>query len=315
MRDAAGEVLLLGSGGQVGTELRQLLGSTRSLVCPRSSELDMTNERDLREMIRTVKPRWILNAAAYTAVDRAESEPELAAAVNDKAVRILGEEAELLSAVVVHFSTDYVFDGAASTPRRESDATGPINVYGQSKLAGEHSLVQSGATHFTFRTSWVYSSHGKNFLTTILNLARTRPTLKIVSDQIGAPTYAENLARLVEHTIGATESKAFSQQLSLCEAASSLSGTYHASDAGFTNWFAFADRFVSLAREVEPGETWAQLQPIPTAEYPTAARRPADSRLDCTLLGERLGFYMPHWEESLKVAMTQVFEGKFSSSM
>jgi dTDP-4-dehydrorhamnose reductase len=306
----AGSVLLLGSGGQIGVELHLLLAGKATIVAPRSSQLDLMDELALRQAIRAAQPRWILNAAAYTAVDRAETEPDLAFGINADAVRILGEEAVNCGATVVHFSTDYVFDGEGSAPRQEDEPTSPISVYGQSKLAGEQALTATGAAHFTFRTSWVYSTHGKNFMLTILDLARKRPELKIVADQVGAPTSAHDLAQLTLHTMLKSEQIAGSHNLSLSEAARQIGGVYHACNQGFTNWFEFAQSFIAMARSAEPDQPWARLTPIGTADYPTAARRPINSRLDCSRLWHRVGYKLPPWEQSLKRTIDQVYQGR-----
>ena len=304
-------VLLLGASGQVGRELYELLGSDWQILAPSSAELDLMDEQAIRRVVRSLKPRWILNAAAYTAVDRAESEPAKAHSINADAVRVLGEEAQVCGAAVVHFSTDYVFDGTPSTPRREADATGPLGVYGCSKLAGERALAASGAAHFTFRTSWVYSTHGKNFLLTILKLARERDELQIVADQVGAPTFASNLAELTRFAMERAEAVAATEGLPLAEAVRRIGGLYHASDAGETSWFGFAKSFLELAR-ARGGrhQRLARLKAITTEQYPTPARRPADSRLNCSLLRERLGFEMPAWQHSVEKAMDALYAGQ-----
>ena len=194
-------ILLTGVTGQVGGELLRTLGPLGEVVAPSRAEMDLANQSSIREMIRSVKPRWIVNPGAYTAVDKAESEPELAYAINAEAVRAIGEEASAIGAGVIHFSTDYVFDGSGSAPYRETDTTRPVSVYGASKLAGERALAESGAGHAIFRTSWVYATRGKNFLLTILKLAREREKLRIVADQHGAPTWSRDLSRLTAEVI------------------------------------------------------------------------------------------------------------------
>lgn len=302
----AGRVLLLGASGQVGTELLRLLGDLWNVTAPRSTELDLADADALRRIIRDVQPRWILNAAAYTAVDRAETEPERAHAINGAAPGVLGEEAETLGAAVVHYSTDYVFDGRAGAPRRESDPTAPLGVYGASKLAGEQLLAASGAAHFIFRTSWVYSAHGKNFLLTIVKLARERDELGIVADQIGAPTAAQDLARLTLHAM--EQSEQLAGKGGLFAAVRRIGGLYHACGAGETSWFGFAASFIARAQQLDrTGQRYAHLKPITTAEYPTPAQRPADSRLDCSRLAQELGFTMPPWEQSVKETVAALY--------
>ncbi|RRA49910.1 dTDP-4-dehydrorhamnose reductase [Acidipila sp. EB88] len=310
-------VLLLGASGQVGTETLARLQGTWQVIAPRSSELDLTDLDATRRMIRSTKPRWIVNAAAYTAVDRAESEPDTAFLLNAEAVRIMGEEARALGAAVIHFSTDYVFDGTARAPRQENDATGPLGVYGSSKLAGERALADTMAAHFIFRTSWVYSTHGKNFLLTILKLARERAELSIVADQIGAPTSARTLAELTQHAMLRSEAMARDEALSLPAAVERIGGLYHASNSGETSWYGFAMEFIELARSMEMEAVvrgsrashaphFAKLKPITTAEYPTPAKRPLDSRMECTRLSEKLGFTMPSWKKALRETMEEL---------
>jgi dTDP-4-dehydrorhamnose reductase len=304
-------ILLLGGHGQVGTELQKLLAEgPAKVVAPLRPQLDLTDADALRATIRAARPRWILNAAAYTAVDRAESEPELAYAINARAVAVIGEEARVLGAAVVHFSTDYVFDGAASTPRRESDPTHPAGVYGASKLAGEEALAATGAAFFIFRTSWVYAAHGKNFMLTMLRLAGERDEIRVVADQFGAPTSARDLARLVHHAISVSERVAASKQLPLEEAMVSSGGLYHACNSGETSWFGFASRIIDTARARHGLTRPVTVRAITTAEYPTPARRPAYSRLDCTLLGEKLGYTMPSWEDSLEATLAEFYAGR-----
>ncbi len=300
-----GPVLLLGAGGQVGTELEARLAGHTQFFAPRREELDLSDAASLRRIIQEVKPAWIFNAAAYTAVDRAESEPDLAYAINAEAVRVIGEAAALTGAAVVHFSTDYVFDGTACTPRCESDPTAPLGVYGASKLAGERALRASGAACFIFRTSWVYSTHGKNFLLTMLRLAAEREEIRVVADQVGAPTSARDLAHLVHHAVSRVERALTRDQdrEQLSQAMAQWGGLYHACNAGETSWFGFAETLLRLAHENGHLGKVPRLTPIATKDYPTPARRPADSRMCCTLLEQRLGYRMPAWEDSLKLAI------------
>jgi dTDP-4-dehydrorhamnose reductase len=251
-----------------------------------------------------VKPRWIVNAGAYTAVDNAESEPGLAYAINAEAVRTIGREAQAIGAGVIHFSTDYVFDGSASTPYRETDATGPVSVYGASKLAGETALAESGAEHAIFRTSWVYAARGKNFLLTILKLARERERLRVVADQYGAPTWSRDLARMTASVIGQCEATAQGGELAAVLA--EVGGVYHAAGAGATTWHGFAAEAVRLQREKSPEVRFAEIEAITTAEYPTPARRPANSRMNCERLAERFGWKMMDWRDSLGKVLAEL---------
>jgi len=266
--------------------------------------MDLANVASVRKMIRAVRPRWVVNPGAYTAVDKAESEPELAYAINAEAVRAIGEEARVIGAGVIHFSTDYVFDGSASAPYRETDATGPVSVYGASKLAGEKALAHSGAGHMIFRTSWVYGSRGKNFLLTILKLARERERLRVVADQFGAPTWSRDLAKMTVNVIGQCETAARGRELS--NVLADAGGIYHASGVGETTWFGFAAEAVRLLQEKESNVRLATIEAITTAEYPTPARRPANSRMDCSKLRERFGWKMVDWRDSLREVLAEL---------
>jgi dTDP-4-dehydrorhamnose reductase len=259
-------------------------------------------------MVQRVQPRWIVNPAAYTAVDRAESEPELAYAINATAVKALGEEAREIGAAVLHFSTDYVFDGRKSEPYVESDPTAPTSVYGASKLAGEQELARSGAAHMIFRTSWVYGATGKNFLRTILKAARERERLRVVADQHGAPTWSRDLARLTAHVIGRCEERAAGAGSagSLLDEVARVGGVYHAAGAGATTWCGFAAEAIRQQRLREPGARLAEVDAIATAEYPTPARRPENSRLECSRLAEVLGWQMMPWERSLEAVLAEL---------
>jgi dTDP-4-dehydrorhamnose reductase len=254
------------------------------------------------------KPDWIINPAAYTAVDKAESEPALAYAINADAPRALGEAAAELGIPVIHFSTDYVFDGAGTTPWVETDSTAPVGVYGASKLAGERALTASGATHLIFRTSWIYSSRGKNFLLTILRLAQQKDELRVVDDQCGAPTWSADLARLVLDVMKKMINKCGVTSESAPDAVRSVQGVYHAANSGEASWFSFAQEFLRLAVEARPGTKMARLVPIPTSEYPTPARRPANSRLDCSRLQKVFGITMPPWQQSAAAVIEEILK-------
>jgi dTDP-4-dehydrorhamnose reductase len=283
-------ILITGATGQVGGALLRLFPHAHA---PGRAELDLASEASIRAYLRQTKPRWIVNPAAYTAVDKAESEPDLAHAINAAAPRILGEEAARIGAAVIHFSTDYVFNGAKSTPYLESDPTGPLGVYGATKLAGEQALAATGAAHIILRTSWVYGATGKNFLLTILNLARQRPELKIVADQHGAPTWSRDLASLAARIVQAHSPKSLQP----------LSGAYHATSQGETTWHGFASEFLRQMSEAEPSTRFATLIPIATAEFPTPARRPANSRLNCERLARAFDLRLPPWQTSLATVL------------
>jgi dTDP-4-dehydrorhamnose reductase len=271
-------ILITGTTGQVGAALLQTLRPLGTLHAPTRATLDLADPASIRACVQAIKPRWIVNPAAYTAVDKAESEPELAHAINAIAPGILGEEAAKIGATVLHFSTDYVFDGSGTRPYKEDDPTGPLGVYGRTKLAGEQALAATGAAHIILRTSWVYSATGKNFLLTMLRLAKERPELKIVADQHGTPTSAPDLAALAAHILCLPEPR---------------SGIYHATNSGETTWHGFATEILRLAGSQTP------VLPIATTDFPTPARRPANSRLNCDQLASTLNYRLPNWQASL----------------
>jgi dTDP-4-dehydrorhamnose reductase len=291
--------LITGEGGQVGEALRQTLAPLGEVVIPTLAEWDLTDADATRKWVREVRPRWVVNAAAHTAVDKAESEPDLAFAINATAPGVLAEEAKSIGAGVIHYSTDYIFDGAKTTPYVESDPSGPLNVYGESKLAGELAVSGSGAAYCTFRTSWVYGATGNNFVRSILKLAREREHLRIVADQHGAPTWSFELARMTAHVIGQIEGLAAERKSSLDEAAGPVSGLYHATGSGATTWYGFAVAAIEEWQKREPGTKLATVEPIPTSEYPTPAKRPMNSLLDCGKLERTFGWRMPEWRESV----------------
>jgi dTDP-4-dehydrorhamnose reductase len=299
-----GRILLTGATGQVGGELLETLKPLGEVFAPSRREMDLANVTSVRETIRAVLPRWIVNPGAYTAVDKAESEPELALAINAEAVKVMGQEARAIGAGVIHFSTDYVFDGSANAPYRETDATGPVSVYGVSKLAGEKALADSGAGHIVFRTSWVYGPVGKNFLLTILKLARERESLRVVADQYGAPTWSRDLAKVTAEAIAQCEAAAQSRELE--DVLADVGGVYHAAGAGETTWCGFAAEALRLQQEREPNVRFAQIDAITTAEYPTPAKRPANSRMNCEKLAERFGLKMMDWQDSLREVLAQL---------
>ena len=280
-------LLVTGASGQVGGELLHTLAPLGTVIAPTRAEMDLADPASVRSFIRRTQPNWIVSAGAYTAVDKAESEPELAHAINAEAPGVLGTEAKSLGASVIHFSTDYVFNGQGTTPYIETDPTGPLGVYGASKLAGEQALLSSGATALIFRTSWVYGATGKNFLRTILKLARERKELRIVNDQHGAPTWSRDLARLAAHLVAHPEFNA-----------PALTGVYHAAGAGETTWAGFAEEMIHQASQQEPDAEFARIIGIPGSEYPTPAARPANSRLNCNKLGSTFAWKMMDWRAS-----------------
>ena len=299
-------ILLIGANGQVGRETLPLLRAHNAVVSLTRSELDLTDVAAIRAVVRQVKPSWIVNAAAYTAVDKAESDSQTAFAINGDAPGVLGEEAHRVGAPVIHFSTDYVFSGEGTRPWREDDPTGPLGVYGASKLAGEQALADSGAAHFIFRTSWVFGAQGENFLLRIFQLALEREELKIVDDQVGSPTWSGTLGRLAAHTIAQEEGEARRLGAAPDEAVRPVGGVYHACSAGFTSWFGFASEFLQIARRALPERTFARLMPIPSSAYPTPAVRPRNSRMNCEKLARTLKFEMPTWQDATSQVMLEL---------
>jgi len=284
-------VLLLGRTGQVGSEVERLLAGRAALVAPDETVLDLRDEAALRAAVRKASPAVIVNAAGYTAVDRAESEPEVARAVNAVAPGVLAEEAARQGALFVHYSTDYVFDGAKGAPYVETDIPAPLGEYGRSKLEGERRALAAGGRGVVLRTSWMYGPRGQNFLLTMLRLFEERDEVRVVDDQVGAPTTAGYLA---EATLRVIEAQ---PPLSAC-------GLYHLTAGGVTSWCGFARRIHEL--DGRPGKRCTRVVPIRTSDYPTAARRPAWSVLDCRRFTERFGFVQRPWEELLAETMAEV---------
>lgn len=284
-------ILLAGKNGQVGWELQRTLATLGEVIALGQSEMDLANPDMIIKTLRDVKPDLIVNAAAYTAVDQAESEPDLAMAINGTAPGNIAQEAKRLGAVLIHYSTDYVFDGTKNTPYTEQDLPNPINAYGRSKLAGELAIQAVDVPHLIFRTSWVYGARGKNFLLTIQRLARERPLLRVIEDQIGAPTWCRLLAEATAQVVsqGRGDVVGYIRQ---------HSGVYHISCNGQTSWNGFASAI--LCRE--SGAT-AQLQPIPSVEYPTPAVRPMYSVLNNMQLAQTFGIALPTWTDALDLAL------------
>lgn len=296
------KILLTGKNGQVGFELQRALAPLGEIVAVGHADCDLAQPDAIRRMVAEVRPQIIVNPAAYTAVDKAEAELRLAQAINGDAPGMLGEAARKLDALVVHYSTDYVFDGRQVGPYTEEDAPNPLNVYGRTKLAGERALIASGAKHLIFRTSWVFGAHGGNFAKTILRLAAERESLKIVADQFGAPTSAALIADVTAQILG--------QYVRACRPASAdfSYGLYHLAAAGRTNWHEYAQEVVRLAqaagRPLKAGP--ADIHAITTAEYPLPAPRPANSCLDTTKLRDTFGLVLPDWRQGLAHVMIQL---------
>jgi dTDP-4-dehydrorhamnose reductase len=284
-------VLILGATGQLGWELKQSFADVPQIRALDRSAADLAAPAQLAQIVRDVQPDVILNAAAYTAVDRAESEPELARAVNATAPRVLAEEAARANALLVHYSTDYVFDGTKNGPWVETDPVGPLNVYGASKLEGERAIAEVGGKFLIFRTSWVYGPRGSNFLLTMLRLGRDRELLKVVDDQTGAPTTAPELARatreVVDQVLGGG-----------CGQPGGCSGVYHMSCSGTVTWCGFAQMIFAQGAALLGGKK-PKVQPIPTSDYPTPAKRPHNSVLSNGKLFEKFGVRLSSWEAAL----------------
>jgi dTDP-4-dehydrorhamnose reductase len=289
-------ILLLGKNGQVGWELQRALSVLGEVVALGRHPVltaygtltgDLSDLVGLRNTIRSVRPDVIVNAAAYTAVDKAESERELARTVNALASQVMAEEAKRADALLVHYSTDYVFDGSGTTPWKETDAVAPVNYYGATKLEGEQLIVASGCKHLIFRTSWVYAARGNNFAKTMLRLAKDRQSLNVIADQIGVPTGAELLAD--------TAVAALQQALVKPE----LCGIYHLAPSGETSWHAYATYVIEFARDKGESLAVETISPIPTAEYPTPASRPLNSRLNTQKLRDSFSLHLPDWQSGV----------------
>jgi dTDP-4-dehydrorhamnose reductase len=317
--------LLFGADGQLGFELRRSLGTDFELHAYNRERCDLSNSDAIQRVIRSVQPTVIVNAAAYTAVDRAESEPALAQAINADAVAVMAREAKALSAAFLHYSTDYVFSGEANPPNlpskqgrsqspflergmpagqgdslrpyTEADHPDPINAYGRSKLAGEIAVAEIMGNHcpwWIIRTSWVYGLHGSNFLKTMLKLAQTRDSLNVVADQIGAPTSAALIADISARLLQAKPA----------------SGIYHLTGAGQTSWHGFAKAAIAHARKqgLQGPLNEDRIRPITSAEYPTPAKRPGNSRLDCTKLEQALSIRLPDWQQTVELTVDDLLE-------
>lgn len=283
-------ILITGKNGQVGSELSRLYQSRSDVVSVGRDECDLGSEQAIRGMIRRVEPAVIVNAAAYTAVDKAEAEPELCFAINAAAPRVLAEEAAQLGALLIHYSTDYVFDGEKPEPYLESDPINPMSVYGATKAGGEAAVVEAASRYLVLRTSWVYGAEGKNFLRTMLRLGAERSELRVVDDQVGAPTSAAAIAaatvRLVEQYAG--QNAAPGTHLP--------AGIYHMTAGGSTSWCGFARAIFSAGLLTAP----PQVQAIPSSEYPTPAKRPANSVLANEKFAHAFAFRLPHWQQQLQ---------------
>ena len=286
------KILISGKTGQVAVELQKHLAGLGELIVLGRDVLDLSQPDQIRAQVRAHKPDLLIIAAAHTAVDQAENEPELAFAINAIAPGVFAEEAAALGIPLIHYSTDYVFDGRKPAPYTEDDATNPLGVYGKSKLAGELAIAASGAQHLILRTSWVYSTHGKNFLLTMQRLLQERSELRVVADQIGAPTWAGTIAQ---------STRALIERWQAGDAGAW--GTYHLTASGETSWFGFTQAIAGHL--TAQGKACATLEPIPASAYPTPAARPQNSRLDCSKLAREWGVAQPDWEAALSACLAE----------
>jgi len=288
-------ILLTGANGQVGWELRRVLAPLGRVVAVDLKQMNLAEPDTIRRVMREVSPSLVVNTAAYTAVDKAEDEPDLALAVNATAPGVLAEEAKRLKAGLVHYSTDYVFDGTKPGAYEEGDAPNPLGVYGRTKLAGEEAIRSSGVPHLILRTSWIYGARGHNFFLTMRRLGAERPELRVVDDQVGAPTWCRALAEVTGEILAITGTAGLAER----------GGLYHATNAGETSWCGFARRILELSGLRTP------VTAIQTREYPTPARRPANSRLMNGKLQRAFGLSLPSWEESLVLCLDELSARQF----
>ncbi len=294
-------ILVIGSTGQLGQELQQTISPYGKAIAVGRDRIDLAQPDNLRQLLKEIQPQLIVNAAAYTAVDKAESEPELATATNTTAPGILAEVAQQLGTFLIHISTDYVFDGRQSHPYRETDTTNPLGVYGQTKLAGEQAVRQNCEHHLILRTAWVYGSYGKsNFVKTMLRLGGEREEIRVVADQIGSPTWARDLAQAIAHLI---------PQLT-----PEIAGTYHYTNSGVASWYDFAQAIFEEAKQLSFPLKVQRVIPITTADYPTPAQRPAYSVLACERISKVLGTPPPHWRLALRQMLAELYARTYEST-
>lgn len=294
------KILLLGKNGQVGWELQRSLAPLGEVIALDRHSTgwcgDLSQPERLAQTVADCRPDVIVNAAAHTAVDKAESEAELARRINAEAPAVLARAAARTGAWLVHYSTDYVFDGSGEQPRQEGDATGPLGVYGQTKLEGEQAIAASGCQHLIFRTSWVYAARGGNFAKTMLRLAQERERMTVINDQWGAPTGADLIADVTAHAL----------RQALREA--SLSGLYHLVAGGETTWHGYASHVIAQAQQCRPELNWAvkEVAPVPTTAFPTPAKRPLNSRLNTQKLQSQFELCLPHWQQGVDRLLTEI---------
>jgi len=293
-------ILLTGKNGQVGSELNKILSQFGEVFATGRNEMNLADPSQIRHVVQQIKPKLIINAGAYTAVDKAESDQELAKAVNGIAPKILAEEAKNHDALLIHYSTDYSYNGEMShRPYLESDSPSPNSVYGKTKLQGDQAIEKSGVSHLIFRTGWVYSKRRENFLRTILKLAKEKNELRVVNDQTGTPTWCRSIA---EATCKSIKNILEKRKGSLSKTAASISGVYHMTCQGETNWYRFAQTILELSCP----DKMPKLLAISTKEYPTPAIRPTYSVLSNSKLKKNFGIELPHWEHALKQCLSDI---------
>jgi dTDP-4-dehydrorhamnose reductase len=288
-------LLVTGADGQIGWELRRSLSPLGEVIAMDRKACDLSRPQDVAFIIREIAPNIIINAAAYTAVDKAEEEETLATMINGAAVGLIADEARKLGALLIHYSTDYVFDGTKAAPYTEDDPPHPINAYGRSKLAGERAIEQGGGNYLILRTSWVYAARGRNFLQTVLQLARERDELSIVADQFGAPTWAREIADATATIAQQTRSEIEKEDF--------VSGIFNVTAAGATNWFGFAEAIMEFAEPADSKRNRPRILPISSSQYPTAALRPKNSRLAGERARKRFGLVLADWKDALSECM------------
>ncbi|WP_292976490.1 dTDP-4-dehydrorhamnose reductase [Pantoea sp. UBA4549] len=291
-------ILLFGKTGQVGWELQRALAPLGKItaLCTRSTEWcgDLTQPEEIRKSIQNLRPDIIVNAAAYTAVDKAESEPDLAELINSTSVKVMAEEAKNLNAILIHYSTDYVYSGEGQNRWRESDKPEPRNVYGKTKLSGEQAITAADIQYLIFRTSWVYASRSNNFIKTMLRLGSEKEALSIINDQIGAPTGAALIADITAHA------------LRMVQANPDLTGIYNLAAAGETSWFDYASLIFTESEKYSTAFKIRKLSPITTTEYITPAKRPLNSRLELSRLETSFGLKMPPWQDGVRYVIQEI---------
>ena len=288
------KILLTGKTGQIGEELNNIIGDLGNLITVDKEQLDLSKPNSIEPVILDIKPDIIINPAAYTAVDKAEEEPDLAMTVNALAPGLLAKAARKVGAGLIHYSTDYVFDGCSEIPYKEEDSPNPLNVYGKTKLAGEKAIAEVGVPFLIIRTSWVYSLHGKNFLRTIKKLAEEKDIIQVVDDQIGAPTWARSVALKTHQILKQCLNKKWLETKD-----SNLSGIFHVTSQGKTSWYGFAREVLNMSNTSQN----IKLIAIPTSDYPAPAVRPPNSLLNNEKIHKVFGIDMPHWEDALKDCM------------